>query len=91
MSCKGLVDSVPDCAGGLQLNQLPPEEREEALKSLMGHQCGADCSHDHPHHNEEPHVHGPNCSHDGHHVSGSANSPEAADETMEPHSASKPS
>lgn len=51
-----------------RLNQLPPEEREEALKSLMGshqHECGENCTHDHhPHQHVEPHVHGPHCSHD---------------------------
>ncbi|KAL0038520.1 hypothetical protein WJX77_009198 [Trebouxia sp. C0004] len=45
-----------------RLDQLPPAEREEALQALMGHQCGDSCSHDHRH--EEPHVHGPNCTHD---------------------------
>ena len=54
-----------DCV--MQLEQLPPEEREEALQALMGHQCGDGCSHDHhAHHHEEPHVHGPNCTHDAH-------------------------
>ena len=35
----------------VQLNQLPPEEREAALENLLGHhhQCGEHCGHDHDH------------------------------------------
>ncbi|DBA69820.1 TPA: hypothetical protein ACH3X2_012539 [Trebouxia sp. C0005] len=52
-----------------RLDQLAPEEREEALQALMGHQCGDSCSHDHHAHHEEPHVDGPNCAHEGDHAS----------------------
>jgi len=67
----------------LQLDQLPPEEREEALQALMGHECGDSCSHDHhAHHHEEPHVHSPNCAHDGHHASQGHGTIQEADEAI---------
>ncbi len=69
-----------DCV--MQLDQLPPEEREEALQALMGHQCGDSCSHDHHAHHEEPHVHGPNCVHEGHHASEGHSTLQEADEAI---------
>lgn len=72
-----------------RLEQLPPEERDEALKTLVGpqHLCSADCQHDHqPTASDGPaaHVHGPECSH-GSHQTSTADSTilSAADEIMQ--------
>ena len=54
---------------GLQLNQLPTEEREAAIEGLLGnhHPCGEHCGHDHEHDHSDNHIkqheHGPGCSH----------------------------
>ena len=73
----------------MQLEQLPPEERDEALKTLVGpqHLCSADCQHDHQStvsNGPAAHVHGPDCSHSSHQTSTADSTVHgAADETMQ--------
>lgn len=44
----------------VQLAKMSPEERQVFLANLHGHQCGENCSHEHPQHH---HQHGPGCCH----------------------------